>query len=247
MIRGIVVAFFMVIGLAGPCFAASDVVKAVDAYWRGDYETALEGFLKLAPEKHSVAHAYLAVMYRLGQGVSPNPSVAADWREQTGRFRPHDYRRLLDYVNRVKGRPQSRASARTGADDQAHRARMNRLRAQAALAEKPDTDLERGHRYYLGLGVPQDYVEAARWYYRAARRGVGAAQGYLGIMIAWGQGVPVDGIESYMWLDLGAKNATDKEERDVFRIVRDQLATLMTTEDVKTAARQAKEFKPETH
>lgn len=245
MIRSLVLAFFLAIGLSSPGFAASDIEKAVDAYWRGDYETALEGFLKLAPEKHSVAHAYLAVMYQLGQGVSPNPSIAADWRERTGRFRPHAYRRLLDYVMRAQGLSRRHGSARTGADDQAHRARANRLRAQAALADMPDTDLERGHRYYLGLGVPQDYVEAAKWYYRAAKKGVGAAQGYLGIMTAWGHGVPDDGIESYKWLDLGAKNAKDAEERDVFRIVRDQLATLMTTEDVKTAARKAKDFKPE--
>ena len=46
--------------------------------------------------------------------------------------------------------------------------------------------------YLNGAGVPQDYVEAVRWYRLAADQEVAGAQFSLGIMYANGRGVPED-------------------------------------------------------
>ncbi len=46
-----------------------------------------------------------------------------------------------------------------------------------------------GAMYYQGKGVPQDYAEAARWYWKAAEQGSVDAQFLLGFMHDKGQGV----------------------------------------------------------
>src|SRR5713101_7831252 len=47
-----------------------------------------------------------------------------------------------------------------------------------------------GHIFYHGNGVPQSYVEAAKWVRKAADQGVAQAQHSLGILYAYGLGVP---------------------------------------------------------
>ncbi len=43
-----------------------------------------------------------------------------------------------------------------------------------------------------GEGLPKNYVEAARWFRKAAEQGNGFAQNNLGVMYAQGQGVAKD-------------------------------------------------------
>lgn len=56
-----------------------------------------------------------------------------------------------------------------------------------------------GIMYAKGQGVPQDDVEAARWYRLAAVQGNVASQINLGVMYANGQGVPQDYAEAVTW------------------------------------------------
>jgi TPR repeat protein len=56
-----------------------------------------------------------------------------------------------------------------------------------------------GSMYYQGAGVPQDYVEAAKWYQKAADHGDSDAQTKLGNMYENGQGVPQDYAEAVKW------------------------------------------------
>ena len=57
----------------------------------------------------------------------------------------------------------------------------------------------------IGLGVPQDYVEAVKWYQLAADQGYAKAQYNLGLMHANGRGVPQDFVPAHHWLDLAAQ------------------------------------------
>ena len=59
-----------------------------------------------------------------------------------------------------------------------------------------------GIMYYNGEGVPQDYVEAVRWYRLAADQGLAAAQLDLGVMYDRGRGVPQDYVEAVRWYRL---------------------------------------------
>ena len=54
--------------------------------------------------------------------------------------------------------------------------------------------------YDDGKGVPQDYVEAVKWYRKAAEKGFAPAQVNLGRMYDEGAGVPQDYAEAVKWV-----------------------------------------------
>ena len=72
------------------------------------------------------------------------------------------------------------------------------LGAQPA-EEDPQAQYNRGTDYWYGNGVPQNYVEAANWYRKAADRGYADAQVRLGEMLSIGQGIPRDDTEAANW------------------------------------------------
>jgi TPR repeat protein len=59
---------------------------------------------------------------------------------------------------------------------------------------------------YRGLGVTQDYAEAAKWYRRAAEQGNAPSQIPLGSMYLQGQGVLQDYTEALKWFRLAAEH-----------------------------------------
>ena len=75
-------------------------------------------------------------------------------------------------------------------------AEQGNARAQYAL----------GQMLRNGQGVPQDDVEAVRWYRLAAAQGHAIAQYALGFMYDTGQGVPQDYAEAMKWYQLAAEN-----------------------------------------
>jgi TPR repeat protein len=71
------------------------------------------------------------------------------------------------------------------------------------LAEQGDA----GAQYNLGVmydygDVPQDDVEAVKWYRRAAKQGDAGAQVMLGAVYADGLGVSQDDVLAHMWFNL---------------------------------------------
>lgn len=91
-----------------------------------------------------------------------------------------------------------------------------------------------GWLFSTGRGVPQNYYEAAKWYYRAATRGNSDAQFALGVLYNKGQGVPVDYVLSYMWLNLSAAHVVGSDHE--FRAaMRDAIASKMTPRQLLTA------------
>ncbi len=68
--------------------------------------------------------------------------------------------------------------------------------AEAGDAEA-QTDL--GFMYANGLGVPQDYTEALKWYRKAVAQGYALGQNNLGVMYKKGHGVPKDYTEAVKW------------------------------------------------
>ena len=76
-----------------------------------------------------------------------------------------------------------------------------------ARAEQGDADaqFELGFMYTTGEGVPQDDVEAVRWYRLAAEEGLASAQYNLGLTYRYGgEGVPEDDAEAVRWFRLAA-------------------------------------------
>ena len=79
-----------------------------------------------------------------------------------------------------------------------------------------------GPLYDNGDGVPEDDVEAVRWYRLAAEQGHDGGQVKLGFMYGNGEGVPEDFVFAYMWYNLSAAqgNETAQSNKDIGEKVR---------------------------
>ena len=106
--------------------------------------------------------------------------------------------------------------------------------AKQGLAE---TQFLLGFMYDTGRAGPQNYLEAAGWFRKAAEQGLAKAQRNLGVMYAIGRGVPQDYVQAHKWMNLAASRATAAR----FRSARDELAEKMTTAQITEAQRLARE------
>ena len=114
------------------------------------------------------------------------------------------------------------------------------LREWRKLAQKGDVESQYylGTLYERGIGVAQNYTEAAKWYQRAAARGDADAKNNLGALYINGNGVPQDYVQAHMWFNLAAAedNQSAKENRDF-------TAQQMTPEDLAKAEKLAEQWR----
>ncbi len=100
--------------------------------------------------------------------------------------------------------------------------------------------------YGTGQGVPQDYVEARKWYRLAADQGNADAQNNLGIMYVKGEGVPQDYVEAHKWFNLAVSRypASEAQKRNTSVQNRDLVAAKMTPQQIAEAQKLARDWKP---
>jgi uncharacterized protein len=96
--------------------------------------------------------------------------------------------------------------------------------------------------YAKGLGIPQDFVQAAIWFQRAANKGNADAQHSLGLMYANGLGVPLDYEVALMWSYLAFSRAENDATRNKAIALRDALTSHMTPDQIAEAKRNASEW-----
>src|SRR5271170_4638929 len=96
--------------------------------------------------------------------------------------------------------------------------------------------------YANGLGIPQDFVQAAIWFRRAANKGNADAQHSLGLMYANGLGVPLDYEVALMWSYLAFSRAENDATRNKAMALRDALTSHMTPDQIAEAKRNASEW-----
>jgi len=100
-----------------------------------------------------------------------------------------------------------------------------------------------GVLYENGKGVPQDVVEAVKWYSLAAGQGYAGAQNNLGLIYAIGRGgVPQDQLRAYMWFSLAAASLSGDVGKTVSQ-TRDVFAAAMTPQQVAIATDMARRCK----
>jgi len=118
-------------------------------------------------------------------------------------------------------------------------AQVTELAQLRALAEQGDEFAQNslGLRYDNGDGVPEDAVEALRWYRLAAEQGYAAAQNNLGFMYSSGEGVPEDDVRAYMWHNLSAAQGNEFAQRN-----KDRLEQRMTREQIAEGQRLSREW-----
>jgi len=107
------------------------------------------------------------------------------------------------------------------------------------LAEQGDAaaQFSVGAAYATGDGVPQDYVEAVRWFAMAAEQGHVVSQATLGAYYWAGRGVPQDQVKAYFWSVLAQAGG---DEASKYRV--SVLASRMTRAQVAAAQQQANDW-----
>lgn len=83
---------------------------------------------------------------------------------------------------------------------------------EQAKAGDPVAQYKLGYDYFLGRGVPLDYVQAAIWWRKAADQGMPQAQNNLGVLYNAGKGVPQSYAEAYFWQNLAAARASGQQQ-----------------------------------
>ena len=112
------------------------------------------------------------------------------------------------------------------------------LREWTPLAEQGNASAlsNLGVMYKNGNGVLQDYKTAVKWYKLSAEQGNANAHLSLGLSYALGQGVIQDNIYAHMWANISASSGN----KNAFK-VRDIIAKRMTSADISTAQKLARE------
>jgi TPR repeat protein len=110
-----------------------------------------------------------------------------------------------------------------------------------AASEQSDaiTQFNIGYTYESGSGGAKNYVEAARWYRKAARQGYARAQFNLGFYYDQGLGIAQDYEQAYFWWSLAAKSG---DQTYIAR--RDELEKLLTDEEIAAARQRAAVWQP---
>jgi len=90
-------------------------------------------------------------------------------------------------------------------------------------------------------GCPRDVAQAATWYRKAAEQGDVTAQGILGVLYSYGQGVPQDYVEAYFWLDIAASVAGPEQAH--YAANRQMVGVHITTEDLEVLQARATKWK----
>ena len=186
---------FLSIALLSLCYmlsAQADIYSASNALSRGDYETAVAEFTKLAEKGDASAQANLGYMYYAGEGVPQDYEKAVYWyrKAATQGNKDAQYNLAVSYAF-GEGAKQDLTEAAIWyrrAGEQGH------VVSQYSL----------GISYAYGEGVPQDQKEAARWFKKAADQGYARAQVQLGSMYHTGEGLEQNYAEAARWYRLAA-------------------------------------------
>ncbi|MBF0401080.1 MAG: sel1 repeat family protein [Magnetococcales bacterium] len=75
---------------------------------------------------------------------------------------------------------------------------------QSAEAGDSESQFRLGLMYDRGIGIPQDYLEASKWYRKVAEQGNAWGQIFLSLMYEFGKGLPQDYMQAYLWMSLAA-------------------------------------------
>ena len=190
-----------------------------------DYEEAVKWY-RLGAEQGDINAQYnLGLMYENGQGVQQDYKEAVKWcrlaAEQgdveaqynlglmyrTGQGTPQSHKESIKWLLKVAEQNVVILSIKA---QRLIRANYHQLHKQ--IAEEGDSYAQRflGASYYLGLGVTQDYAEAAKWYKKAAEKEDRIAQNILGAMYAKGKGVSKDFVEAYKWFSISGKTGNGR-------------------------------------
>jgi uncharacterized protein len=115
---------------------------------------------------------------------------------------------------------------------------------KAAVSGDARAQFALGGFYERGqFGLPQNYTESGKWYRKAAEQNHHAAQLYLGIYLAQGQGVGQNVVEGLKWILLAKRGSA--WDRHAANETQTRLEALMTAQQISEARVMAAIFAAE--
>lgn len=204
----------------------------VNAFDRGEYETALKLWLPLAEQGNSVAQHNLGIIYENGKGVPLDYSEAFKWylKAAESDYAPSQINlgRMYDNgtgvgTNHREARSWYLKAAEQGVAEAQYNLGMQSFKGEGVLRDYNEAEqwfrraasqtlanaqYMLGHMYREGHGVTPDYKAAALWYTLAAEQGNYRGQALLGAMYFYGQGVTQDYNIALKWLTLAAEKGS---------------------------------------
>ncbi|MCC8181132.1 MAG: SEL1-like repeat protein, partial [Planctomycetes bacterium] len=152
-----------------------------EKYQNEDPELAAEWYAGAAELGDIDAQFHLAELLRTGQGVAQNIDAADRWLALAaeGGHPRAQYLLGFDYMWGANGKRKDVETALVWLN----------LSARQDVA---DAQFQLGYAREFGIGIEQDYAEAANWYGKAAAQDLPGAQANLGFLQALGYGVEPD-------------------------------------------------------
>lgn len=131
--------------------------------------------------------------------------------------------------------------------------KARRYHLQAAMGGERRSMMDLGTIHESGLGVPEDLIEAARWFEWSAKYGFGPAQHNFAVMLETGEAGRKDEVEAFMYYTLAAIYSAQILPETKINLENPppdssigQLARRLTPAQRTEARARAKAFKPMT-
>lgn len=209
-----------------------------NAYFEGDFGSALKRFEQAAEDGHPLAQWKLGRMYQEGDGVGANPAMAfkyfTDVAITHGEEPPNtSMAPFVAYALVAVGEYYLGGIEESGIRENPRKA-MKIFRYAASFYGSADAQYNLGLMYFEGSVGPEDKKMAARWLKLAALKGQHKAQALLGRMMFRGDGIPARLSEGLMWLTLARERAEGQED-DWIRDVQERAFALASESQRRSA------------
>lgn len=233
----------------------ADLDSANDALVRGDYDTAIKEFSRLAEAGDDQAQAHLGYMYYAGQGVQQNYAEALKWNRRAAAQGNRDAQYNLAVAHAFgEGVNQDfteaaiwyRRAARQGHILSQYSLGVSYLNGQGVPRDSEEAvrwfrkaadqhnvraQVHLGDVYHSGEDLQRNFVAAAKWYRQAADSGDATAQYKLGLMYRSGEGVEQDQAQAERWLQLAADQEHTAAQNEMVALEQPTAAVTITDDD----------------
>jgi TPR repeat protein len=171
-----------------------------------NHAAAVNWYRRAAEQKDPAAENNLGIMYRLGQGVDKDLKESVQWfRKAARQGYPNGCFNLGTAYYNGDGVPPNVTRAYAWFAIAKHLGSPSAADAVGRLGEElgkgslSDAYVQTGRLLEAGEEVPQDLVEAANWYRKAADASDPTGQWKLAALYSAGRGVPKDPAMGAMW------------------------------------------------
>jgi uncharacterized protein len=213
---------------------AGPLEDGLEAYKKGDFDTAVSLLRPLAEQGNAQAEEKLGRMYQRGKGVPKDFARAVEWYRKAAERGDAAAQGRLGFLYRVgAGVPRDLKLAQ----------KWYRL---AADQGNPLAEVGLGYMLLEGSGEKPDVVAAAALFTKAAEHGDALAMLALGTLYELGQGVTRDWVQAHKWYSLASVDDGEYEQ-DLFdraKRAKEELAKQMSPEQIAEAERLARAAMP---